>query len=64
MTQSEVRRIAREEVASLAGLVLRRLQEREALSASGEVTAAALSAIFGEALRDFGGTIEEPGGER
>jgi hypothetical protein len=44
------REVAREEIASLAGLVVRRTQEEEAL----------LARIFGEALNDFT-TDAEPG---
>jgi len=60
------RKVAREEIASLAGLVLRRLQLQAAL-AEGEtrdlVETKELASIFGEALRDFGGTTTEPGEE-
>lgn len=52
------RRVAREEIASLCGLVLRRLQDTE----SPEMVVGALAAIFGEALRDFT-TDKGPGDE-
>jgi len=61
-----VRRIAREEIASLAGLVVRRTQESSAVFRSGErvsvsyVVANRLASIFGEALNDFS-TETEPG---
>lgn len=58
------RRVAREEVASLCGLVLRRLQSpaaEEGQPIEGVVILAELRIIFGEALRDFGGTEIEPG---
>lgn len=47
-----MREEARAEIASLCGLVLRRLQEAQGFDAA---------SIFGEALRDFGGTQTEPG---
>ena len=63
--RSEVREIARAEVASLCGLVLRRLQEQPAVVEPGQlddVTAATqIASIFGEALRDFSSETSEPG---
>jgi ethanolamine utilization protein EutQ (cupin superfamily) len=64
--EADVRRIAREEIASLSGLVLRRLQEDHFTrsierNAAEEVVDERLSQIFGEALRDFGSTSSEPG---
>ena len=60
--QIHAREIAREEIASMAGLVLRRLQD---LSFAGRVNPSIaiseLSAIFGELLRDYGATENEPG---
>lgn len=53
-----VRTIAREEIASLAGLVLRRLNADPS-----EPLAQKIASAFGEALRDFGGTKAEPGPE-
>jgi hypothetical protein len=60
------REIAREEIASLSGLVLRRAQENHPTrsferNAADEVVTERLAEIFGEALRDFGGTTVEPG---
>lgn len=61
-----VRSIAREEIASLCGLVLRRLQDHDLASRSmerniaTEVVQETLAAIFGEALRDFSATEVEP----
>lgn len=52
------RAIAREELASLSGLVLRRLQ---GVAHRSFVQVAQINEIFGEALRDFGGTEAEPG---
>ena len=58
--EAVLERIARREIASLAGLFERRLQEYtphdEALHA--------LRAIWGEVLRDFSQTEDEPGGTR
>ena len=65
--RSEVREIARAEVASLCGLVLRRLQDHDSPTRSFERNAATdelqstLNAIFGEALADFSGEDDEPG---
>lgn len=55
----EAREIARSEIASLCGLVMRRVQDLDSLG--DEVLATHLAGIFGEALRDFGGTPDEPG---
>jgi hypothetical protein len=72
MIEARARELAREEIASLAGLVLRRLQNTtSALDASGQEgkmvvergTVDVLSSIFGEILHDFGGTDSEPGTE-
>ncbi len=52
-----VRRIAREEIASLSGLVLRRLQENPDEDAG---IARRIASAFGEALHDFT-TDAEPG---
>lgn len=68
--QDLAREVAREEVASLAGLVLRRLQDvtPEGLPNDPDpdlmVTVGDLRSIFGEALADFSGHTgsgEEPG---
>lgn len=61
------REIARHEVASLCGLILRRLQVDalpEDVTVSGPVDLAHLRSIFGEALADFSGYTgsgKEPG---
>ena len=69
MTEEEVRQIVREEISSMAGLVLRRSQE-ENFTRSGERNMAqdvvndTLARIFGEVLSDFSGHTkegEEPG---
>lgn len=64
--QAEVRRIAREEIASLAGLVLRRTSEEHFTrsierNTAQDVVNDSLAAIFGEALGDFSKTDSEPG---
>ncbi len=59
-----IREVAREEIASLAGLILRRLQlESEGFvdSTGAVVDIRLLEQIFGEVLRDFGATPDEPG---
>ena len=56
ITREGARQIAREEVASLCGLVLSRLN-----ADPHEPLAQKLASAFGEALRDFGGTKAEPG---
>ena len=60
VTPEGAREIAREEIASLCGLVLRRVQEAR-IEHSDEHALEELAGIFGEALRDFGGTKAEPG---
>lgn len=60
MDEEEARRIAREEIASLAGLVLSRVGDLS----TGYVTTGQMASIFGEALSDFSGHTglgEEPG---
>lgn len=60
LARSTAREEARKEVASLCGLVLRRLGEAEVhtpLRGGGHV----LQQIFGEALRDFSSDTNEPG---
>ena len=62
--QDIIREVAREEIASLAGLVLRRLQLEvdSSFGAAGELPdVRLLERIFGEVLRDFGATPDEPG---
>lgn len=54
------RTVAREEVSSLCGLVLRRLQD--GFGQDDIATGERLARILGEALRDFGSTASEPGG--
>ena len=65
MIDDQVRAIAREEIASLAGLVLRRLQEEHPTRSfernmADDAVVARLNGIFGEVLADFGGTPDEP----
>ena len=58
------RQVAREEIASFAGLVLRRLGETTPASRTAHGRPGRgreLESIFGEVLRDFGGTGDEPG---
>jgi hypothetical protein len=55
VTPEGARQIAREEIASLCGLVLRRTQDKPGMATRTEI-----ASIFGEALRDFT-TEEEPG---
>lgn len=57
------RKAAREEIASFAGLVLRRLGETTPASRAGGRPGRGreLESIFGEVLRDFGSTGDEPG---
>lgn len=57
LVERAARQIAREEIASLCGLVLGRLGELD----PGVVDRRDLAVIVGEALRDFGGSIDEPG---
>lgn len=59
---AHIRAIAREEVASLSGFMLRRLQDR-GLTRSPEHNFAVqiLNELWGEALRDFSATPREPG---
>jgi hypothetical protein len=53
----EARQAARAEVASLCGLMLRRLQE------DGPLLRDVMESAFAEALRDFSGTTQEPGSQ-
>lgn len=55
--RAQARLVAREEIARQSGLVLRRLSDLD----PGVVDRSELASIFGEALRDFGGTTDEPG---
>ena len=64
--QKHAREIAREEIASLCGLVLRRVQDEHPSrsierNAAEDVVHGELARIFGELLRDFGGSDDEPG---
>lgn len=61
MDEAIVRQIAREEVASLCGLVLRRLEDVAYLEHRSAGLSTGLKEIFGEALRDFSQTPSEPG---
>jgi hypothetical protein len=68
MIKAVARKVAREEIASLAGLVLTRTQERNPTRLSEhniaeDVVMETLASIFGEALSDFGGHTKgsEPG---
>ena len=61
--EARMREIAREEIASLAGLVVRRTADDEALvsrspdfNRTDEQIRERLATIFGEALKDFGGS--------
>jgi hypothetical protein len=58
--QQVAREIAREEIASLCGLVLRRLQEIDD-DEHFRSFKQPMAVIFGEALNDFGKTVDEPG---
>lgn len=55
--RSQARLVAREEVASLMGLLLRRLQDMDA----GAIDRMEFSSLVGEALADFSGDKGEPG---
>lgn len=66
MDEAEVRRIVREEVASLAGLGLRRSQERNYTrspdrNAAIDIYADEQAEFWGEVLKDFGDTEADPG---
>jgi hypothetical protein len=62
LIEKRAREIAREEIASLCGLVMRRVQDMDSLGDYAENQM--LASIFGEALRDFGATTDEPGPTR
>jgi len=62
----EARVIAREEIASLAALAMRRLQEdhftrSNERNLAAEVAKGLLASFWGEVLNDFGKTDSEPG---
>lgn len=63
MEEAEVRKVAREEIASLCGLVLRRVQDlaRPLDLDDRRLYVSDLSKIFGELLHDFSSTPDEPG---
>lgn len=62
VTDDRAREIAREEIASLCGLVLRRLQDDlEVAGGTGNATEIVVARIFGEALADFSRSESEPG---
>lgn len=57
-----IRRIVREEVSSLSGMMLRRLQDMgPTRSFERNMAVEVLQQLWGEALRDFGSTSAEPG---
>jgi len=56
--EAAIRAIARAEIASLCGLVLRRVQD---INMHPGPLRDELAEVFGEALRDFGATEDEPG---
>lgn len=56
------REVAREEIASFSGMMLRRLQDMgPTRSFERNMAVEILSELFGEALRDFSATPSEPG---
>ncbi len=56
------REVAREEIASLMGFMLRRLQDHGLTrSPDRNMAVSILNELFGEALRDFSATRSEPG---
>ena len=60
--EARAREIAREEVASLSGMMLRRLQDMgPTRSPERNMAVEILSELFGEALADFGGSATAPG---
>lgn len=68
LIERNTRRIVREEISSLAGLVLRRTNESEAhltrspeRNMTDELVRERIAEIFGEVLRDFSATTSEPG---
>lgn len=68
MDEARVRAIAREEIASMAALVMRRTSEQDAhltrsieRNAADDEVRAHLASIFGEVLKDFGDSPSEPG---
>lgn len=66
LVETRAREIAREEIASLAGLVLRRTSEEHFTrsierNTAEDVVADRLAEIFGEVLADFSKSESEPG---
>lgn len=62
MVERIATKVAREEVASLSGMILRRLQDMgPTRSPERNMAVEILSELFGEALRDFSATTSEPG---
>ena len=61
LIDTRARTIAREEIASMSGLVLRRCQNEKGIY--NEAVASYLASIFGELLRDYSQTTDEPGGD-
>lgn len=62
LTEERVREIARDEIASQAGLVLRRLQDMSPWRAPWRnQMVSMMNEIYGEVLRDFSSTPAEPG---
>lgn len=60
--EDRAREIAREEIASFAGMMLRRLQDMgPTRSMERNMQVEILNELFGEVLRDFGATKNEPG---
>lgn len=56
------RNAAREEIASLSGMMLRRLQDMgPTRSMERNMAVEILSELFGEALKDFGDSSSDPG---
>jgi len=59
---ARVREIVREEIASLSGMMLRRLQDMgPTRSFERNMAVEILTQMWGEALRDYGATPSEPG---
>lgn len=60
--EEQMRAISREEIASLMGFMLRRLQDRGLTrSPDRNMAVEVLNELLGEALRDFSATPSEPG---
>ena len=68
LVTTHARKVAREEIASMAGLVLTRTSDDEAVltrlserNIADDAVRHAFASIFGEVLKDFGGSETEPG---